>query len=304
MKNLYACFLILAALCLFHPSVKAQVVLEPSMDTYVQQTNTNPATTNADTILRVRKSATGGTVTRNVYLRYDISNVTGILSKAELAMTVEVAANNAAPPVLDRADVHEVDDSWDPATLIYDNQPTAGAVVVALEGVSPIAAAVWPKPVYKVDVTSYVQSKLNSSASVVSFALSDDNNSGADLRMYSTRSKTNMGQLPIQLILSGATITGVEDFGKQIPSSFAVSQNYPNPFNPTTTIQYLLPKGAIVKLKIFNILGEEVSLVVNEFKEAGIHQAQWNANNVPSGVYFYRLQAGENVETKKMILLR
>jgi Ca-activated chloride channel family protein len=88
------------------------------------------------------------------------------------------------------------------------------------------------------------------------------------------------------------------------PVSFQLAQNYPNPFNPSTTISYSLPKTAIVMLRIFNTLGQEVALLVYERKEAGIYQVTWNASNVPSGIYFYRLQAGEYVETKKMVLLR
>jgi len=83
----------------------------------------------------------------------------------------------------------------------------------------------------------------------------------------------------------------------------SLDQNYPNPFNPSTTISYSLPKTAIVSLTIFNALGQEIAVLVNEQRLPGYYQRQWHAN-VPSGIYFYRLQAGVNVETKKMILLR
>jgi len=304
MKNLTVCFLVLFALCLLNVSAKAQVVLEPTKDQYVQQSITTPFTlTSADSLLRVRASASGSTtVNRNSYVRYDISKVKGTLTKAELSMTGQLAANNATPTVPDRADIHAVDDTWDPATLIWTNQPTAGALLGSLEGVAPIKAADFPKPVFKVDVTNYVKSKLSSSASVISFVLSDDKLSGADLRLYSSRCSRSMGQLPVQLILTGVTV-GVENVENQLPASFSVSQNYPNPFNPTTMIQYQLPQAATVSLKVFNTLGEEVSVLVNEHKEAGTYQARWNATT-PSGVYFYRLQAGGYVETKKMILLR
>jgi hypothetical protein len=96
-------------------------------------------------------------------------------------------------------------------------------------------------------------------------------------------------------------VTGVVDDG--VPGTFFLGYNYPNPFNPTTTIRYGLPKATNVSLKIYNTLGQMVSTLVEERKEAGYHQVQWNAN-VPSGVYFYRLQAGEYVEIKRMILLK
>jgi polyhydroxybutyrate depolymerase len=88
-----------------------------------------------------------------------------------------------------------------------------------------------------------------------------------------------------------------------VPTRYSLDQNYPNPFNPSTTISYDLPKAANVTLKVYNTLGQLVASLVDEHKEAGSYQVQWNAN-VPSGIYFYRLQAGEFVETKKMILLR
>jgi sugar lactone lactonase YvrE len=89
----------------------------------------------------------------------------------------------------------------------------------------------------------------------------------------------------------------------ELPSRFTLHQNYPNPFNASTTIDYELPKEAVVTLRIFNTLGQVIATLADEHKETGSYRVQWNAH-VPSGVYFYRLQAGEFVETKKMILLR
>jgi hypothetical protein len=88
------------------------------------------------------------------------------------------------------------------------------------------------------------------------------------------------------------------------PDEYVLEQNYPNPFNPSTTIQFSLPKSGDVTLKIFNLLGEEVKTLVEEYREAGKHSVQFNASQLASGIYFYRLQAGSFVETKKMILLR
>jgi hypothetical protein len=99
-------------------------------------------------------------------------------------------------------------------------------------------------------------------------------------------------------------VTLTQDHSSDLPYHFGLFQNYPNPFNPSTTISYSLPKTTNVSLRITNALGQEVALLVNERKESGQHQITWNAINVPSGIYFYRLQAGEFVETKKMIVLR
>ncbi len=91
------------------------------------------------------------------------------------------------------------------------------------------------------------------------------------------------------------------------PGFFQLVQNYPNPFNPTTTISYHLAAASTVSLKVFDVLGKEVAtLIDNELKEAGIHNYQFSSANfrMPSGVYFYRLQAGDFVDTKKMILMK
>jgi hypothetical protein len=94
------------------------------------------------------------------------------------------------------------------------------------------------------------------------------------------------------------------------PTDFALHQNYPNPFNPVTTIRYSLPIQAQVELIIYNTLGESVTQLVNEEKEAGRYEVKFSASALPSGIYFYRIQvyapgrAGSFVETKKMILLK
>ncbi len=88
------------------------------------------------------------------------------------------------------------------------------------------------------------------------------------------------------------------------PNNYILSQNYPNPFNPTTTIGFTLPTAETVQLSIFNALGEEVAALVNERKEAGEHIIIFNAANLPSGIYLYRLQAGNFSQTKKMLLVK
>ncbi len=86
--------------------------------------------------------------------------------------------------------------------------------------------------------------------------------------------------------------------------SFKLNQNYPNPFNPTTTISYSIPKSSFVTLKVYDLLGNEVATLVNEDKSAGYYQVKFNASNLASGVYFYRLIAGNRVEVKKLILTK
>ncbi len=88
------------------------------------------------------------------------------------------------------------------------------------------------------------------------------------------------------------------------PADYTLQQNYPNPFNPVTTISYSLPLKSEVELVIYNALGEEVMKLANEEKEAGRYSVDFNASNLSSGIYFYRLKAGKFVETKKMVLMK
>jgi hypothetical protein len=102
------------------------------------------------------------------------------------------------------------------------------------------------------------------------------------------------------------TTNGVGDIeGKtQLPSHYALSQNYPNPFNPSTTIKFELPKASQVNLTVFDILGREVSVLVNERREAGVHEVKFDGSKLASGVYVYRLQAGGFVQSKRLVLLK
>jgi surface antigen len=89
-----------------------------------------------------------------------------------------------------------------------------------------------------------------------------------------------------------------------LPSELSLSQNYPNPFNPSTTIEFGLPKSAFVTLRVYDLLGRQVGELINEKLSPGTYTGKWDARDMASGVYFYRLQAGDFVETKKMLLLR
>jgi hypothetical protein len=98
----------------------------------------------------------------------------------------------------------------------------------------------------------------------------------------------------------------VDENPEQTPTEFSLAQNYPNPFNPTTTIQFTIPAGTYgrTSLRVYDLLGCEVATVVNEVKQPGRYQVSWDASNVASGVYFYRLTAGKFVQTRKFLLLR
>ncbi|HLG33006.1 MAG TPA: T9SS type A sorting domain-containing protein, partial [Ignavibacteriaceae bacterium] len=99
-------------------------------------------------------------------------------------------------------------------------------------------------------------------------------------------------------------ILPVEDENNQLVNEFSLFQNYPNPFNPTTNIGFRIAKFDFVKLTVYDILGNEISVLVNEEKPAGNYEVTFDASSLPSGIYFYRLQAGRFIQSKKMVLLK
>lgn len=103
---------------------------------------------------------------------------------------------------------------------------------------------------------------------------------------------------------SGGVVTSVDEGGLAMPSGFVLRQNYPNPFNPTTQFNYALPEDSHVMLKVFNVLGQEVATVVDEFQSVSYKAVNFDGSRLPSGLYFYRLQAGKFLDTKKMLLVR
>jgi hypothetical protein len=108
---------------------------------------------------------------------------------------------------------------------------------------------------------------------------------------------------------------GNEDFGTYLatsvdqeigyqPNAFALSQNYPNPFNPVTNIQYDMPAGGFTSLRVYNLLGQEVRTLVNQYQAAGRYTAQFDGSRLPSGVYVYRLQSESGIQVRRMVLLK
>jgi len=94
------------------------------------------------------------------------------------------------------------------------------------------------------------------------------------------------------------------DNGNHTPERFTLLNNYPNPFNSSTTISYNLATTARVSIEVYNLLGRQVTTLICEEQQPGSHQVAWNAGDIPSGVYFYRIHAGNIAETKKMLLLK
>ena len=115
--------------------------------------------------------------------------------------------------------------------------------------------------------------------------------------------------IPVIATFTFGNVIGISGNSQNIPDKFELSQNFPNPFNPSTKIKFEIPDSERnnsfdTKLIVYDMLGREVSVLVNTSLKAGKYEAEWNAANMPSGVYLYTLSAGEYMETKKMILLK
>ncbi len=102
--------------------------------------------------------------------------------------------------------------------------------------------------------------------------------------------------------IQASSVTGVND--RPLPTAFALDQNYPNPFNPSTTIDFALPKDARVSLDVYNVIGQRVASIINEVRQAGYHSVQFNAGQLASGLYIYRIVAGDITMVKKMMLTK
>jgi hypothetical protein len=103
-------------------------------------------------------------------------------------------------------------------------------------------------------------------------------------------------------MITGELITAVQEPESYIAPTYSLSQNYPNPFNPSTRIKYQLAKSSHVKFTIYNLTGQEIATLINGFQSAGEHELTWQPKGLPSGLYFYKIQAGDFSETKKLIL--
>jgi hypothetical protein len=135
-----------------------------------------------------------------------------------------------------------------------------------------------------------------------------------DLKMSESKFKTKVfafdGKKNIELTnsenntIEGVTGNSSKESTANIPTEFALAQNYPNPFNPSTTINYELPASNFVTLKIYDLTGKEVMTLVNENQNAGRYTAIFNGSNLASGMYFYKITAGEFTFVRKMVLIK
>jgi len=210
----------------------------------------------------------------------------------------------------------------------------AGNNLADLQANTDIAQSIWESVIVPVELTSFTANVNNAGNVILNWSTATElNNQMFEIERRSTKGQyTTIGYVegfgtttePQEYSYIDNTVgTGTYfyrlkqiDFGGQHeysdeievevngPLTFALEQNYPNPFNPSTNIKYSVPENGFVKLSVYNLVGEEVSVLVNEIVDAGFYEITFNAAKLPSGTYFYRLQTGNTVQTKKMVLLK
>jgi hypothetical protein len=165
------------------------------------------------------------------------------------------------------------------------------------------------------EVTNISSNELAFTVNITDTIISPGNNQDVEVTFTPTEVRQYNGTIEIThnavgspdfvSVMGNGNPTGIDDeLLNTIPTKYVVYQNYPNPFNPSTSIIFGLPETSDVRLTLFNFLGEQVANLFEGYKNAGHHQLEFNASRLPSGIYFYRLQAGEFVETKKMLLMK
>jgi hypothetical protein len=111
--------------------------------------------------------------------------------------------------------------------------------------------------------------------------------------------------MPLDTLVKYTVLLDVEEENPENnPTAYHIKQNYPNPFNPSTKIEFFIPKTEFVNLKIFDLLGQEVAVIVSQKLNAGKHTFTWDANQFSSGIYYYKLESGNFMQTRKMIYLK
>ncbi len=199
-------------------------------------------------------------------------------------VTIDSNIFTSSPPIVNVDSVHEED-----TVDAYGNMKLPGGITV-------------PALRIKKDIRYYVKASNYYSRLIVYNYLST-NGTGVTVSADTTSPDTGVVKVVgITYVISD--LTDVKQAHNTIPENFNLEQNYPNPFNPSTTINYEIPQSSLVSIKVYDDLGREVATLVNGQKSTGNYTVEFNASNLASGIYFYRMQAGNFLSTKKLILLK
>ncbi len=213
-------------------------------------------------------------------------NSTGAVQWTATGVIICTSSNNQIKSQL-------VSDGNNGAYITWEDHRNAGNSDIYAQRIASNAAINWAATGFAICTAANDQLKpmIVSNGSLGAIVVWQDYRSGNNFDIYETGFNTT-------------GFVAVENSGTISPREFLLSQNYPNPFNPSTVINYQLPTSSNVKISVYDALGRELNVLVNKSQNAGNHNVVWDARNYPSGVYFYRLEAGSFVSNKKMILIK
>ncbi|MDH3268697.1 MAG: family 16 glycosylhydrolase [Ignavibacteria bacterium] len=227
------------------------------------------------------------------FVTLSLAQATGTVIDGEYNVIITNGGNNIWDIHLGQSGINM--ESGQEYTVSFDAYAAASRTISALVGKNSAPWTVYHTP----QIFSLTTSK---QTYTYSFVMNDpsDNQSrfgfdigGSTIDVFFDNIRVSSGTTPVNI--SEILIA---------PKSFQLFQNYPNPFNPNTTIKYQIPDVSFVTLKVYDVLGIEITTLVNEEKSVGSYEVEFNATQLPSGIYFYILQAGSFVETKKMVLMK
>lgn len=271
-------------------SITKTLTFYPTNDSYVQASNPT-ANFGTRTYLRQRQS---GSENLNTYLKFSVIGLSSVQS-AKLRLYVTDASTSGGSVYKVSNNYQGTSTPWTQSGLNWNNAPVISGA--ALSSAGPVTLGTW----VELDVTAAITSN-----GVFSFAMK---NGASDFVDYSAKEGVNKPELVIQT--SGSSLSSIADDvvdeEEILPEQFSLSPNYPNPFNAGTTIAYALPQEGNVRLVIYNMLGQVVRKLVDENQTAGYKRILWDGADehglrVSSGVYFYRIEFGQQRLIGKMIL--
>ncbi len=276
-------------------AINVLVTFAPTHDTYVS--SSSPAT-NYGTAGTVRGKMSASE-TLYVYFKFDVTGLSGTILNAKLRLYVTNASTSGGA-------VHSVSNDYrGPATpwvetgMNWSNAPGIGGVALSTAG----AAA--EKKWVEFDVTAAITGD-----GIYNFGLMNNNSDAVYYGSKESSGTTNDPQLVIQTAYGSAAkrrnplASPEENLSPAVPDEYVLEQNYPNPFNPDTHIRFGLPEASHVTIKIYSITGAEVRTLADNDYPAGTHTITFNARNLPSGMYFYVMQAGEARMVRRLMLVK
>lgn len=269
-----------------------QVTLNPVHDTYVRRSTPTSNFGNA-TSMRARKTNSDDL---QIYLKFDVQALSGVVSSAKLRLYVTDASNSGGSAYTVSNDFLGTATPWTQTGMNWNNAPLISGAPLSAAGSASVGAWI------EFPVTAAI-----SGNGIYSFGVKT---TSSDAVYYASQESTNKPQLVIE---TSAVPFAAQEFADEsseaaaVIEGFSLAPNYPNPFNAQTAIEYNLPEATNVRLVIYNTLGQTVRILVDQEQTAGAKIIVWDGRNafgasISSGVYFYRLEAGSNVLSRRMIL--